>query len=1091
MVRPLNDSPYLYGLHDPGGERVMAERGTPGWILFTEAIGSDAAEQRGVDYSPWSNQGYGIIVRLNNGYEPAGTIPHSSHYAEFARRCGNFVRNSRGSHIWIIGNETNFSVERPGVHLDRSTNPPRIVNPGEVILPGMYANCYRQCRVQIKAQAGHGQDQVITAAPAPWNNQTSYPGNTNGDWVKYLADMLSAIGRASCDGIAIHAYTHGWNPALVYTSGTMDKPFQNRQFNFRAYRDFMNAIPANMRDLPVYLTETNQDEPWHNANTGWVQRAYGEIEAWNRTPGTQVIRAVVLYRWSNADRWGIDGKAGVIEDFKLAMNHKYNWERALAERPALPAEPTETTETAQLRVRVAQLSGEVTALKAEIGRLRSAAEPPAPPPITDVTKTLPRTAGGFIKRPASDIKYLMIGHTGVAASVGPQQMAEAQRSKWPGIISQYYVNADGSVLQTEPIDEVVAKDQEWIYNGLIVYVAGNFDLAAPPEAQMRALARLLAWLLYRHQLSELAIKGVSEFIQTKSPGAHWLTGQRWKDKLLEYVRAIRPGSSGEEVTRLEARVRELQAEAARLQERLRASEAAQTALQAHLDALLRGDLAEVQRPPITDVAARLPRNPGALKKRALSAIKHVVVNHTSVASTVPAETIALAHQKRWGAITYHFFITRDGVIQQTNSLDEVTDLRQPVLSQGISVALAGNFTNSAPQPAQIEAGATLIAWLLQEHDIPIENVKGAREWGGTASPGNQWTEGRAWKRTLLEEIEAVQASAAPVRTRDVIVAGEPQELRAQVEQLVAELERSKTQILRLRQEQQLLRTSLNGAAVEKQMLQSRITALQKQVKELEGSAAEKQTLQSKLATLEAQVIELESSVAEKQALQSKIAALQAQVKELESSVGEKQTLLAKITTLEARIRQLESSQTATTPLPTKKGIAAPPIQNVVDKMPRHASLRYETRPLKNITHLAIHHSAGPGTIPPYNIAAYHVRRDWPGIGYHFYIGPDGTIWQTNKLETISYNVYNANHYIVGICFAGRFMEGELPPPKQLQAAAQLCAWLMQELNIPLQNVRGHKELPQSQTACPGDQWLAGERWKDDLIAAISSVQVPA
>ena len=70
MPRPLNDSPYLYGLHDPGGENVMADQRIPGWILFTEELGDDPNDQRGSDYSRWADQEFGIIARLNNGYEP-------------------------------------------------------------------------------------------------------------------------------------------------------------------------------------------------------------------------------------------------------------------------------------------------------------------------------------------------------------------------------------------------------------------------------------------------------------------------------------------------------------------------------------------------------------------------------------------------------------------------------------------------------------------------------------------------------------------------------------------------------------------------------------------------------------------------------------------------------------------------------------------------------------------------------------------------------------------------------------------------------------------------------------------------------------
>ena len=131
----------------------MADQGIPGWILFTEELGNDPNDQRGSDYSRWADQGFGIIARLNNGYEPRGTIPLSNRYADFATRCANFARNSRGCHIWIIGNEMNFAVERPGVEFDRSQNPPKLVRPGEIIQPGMYANCYRQCRTAIKGVA--------------------------------------------------------------------------------------------------------------------------------------------------------------------------------------------------------------------------------------------------------------------------------------------------------------------------------------------------------------------------------------------------------------------------------------------------------------------------------------------------------------------------------------------------------------------------------------------------------------------------------------------------------------------------------------------------------------------------------------------------------------------------------------------------------------------------------------------------------------------------------------------------------------------------------------------------------------------------
>ncbi len=118
MPRPLIDSPFIFGIHEPGGEQHMLEAGRPGWIVFTEVLGHDPEDRLGVDYSAYAGRGLGIIARLNHGYEPDGTLPHSSLYEAFARRVANFVATSRGCKTWVIGNEMNYAIERPGVKVD-------------------------------------------------------------------------------------------------------------------------------------------------------------------------------------------------------------------------------------------------------------------------------------------------------------------------------------------------------------------------------------------------------------------------------------------------------------------------------------------------------------------------------------------------------------------------------------------------------------------------------------------------------------------------------------------------------------------------------------------------------------------------------------------------------------------------------------------------------------------------------------------------------------------------------------------------------------------------------------------------------------
>jgi hypothetical protein len=106
----------------------------------------------------------------------------------------------------------------------------------------------------------------------------------------------------------------------------MDAPYNAFYNGFRAYRDFLAVVPAVMRALPVYITETDQIDPWIDANSGWVRAAYAEINAWNRAqgaPGGQPIYCLALYRWENYDQWGFKDKHGVVDDFRASLAYDY------------------------------------------------------------------------------------------------------------------------------------------------------------------------------------------------------------------------------------------------------------------------------------------------------------------------------------------------------------------------------------------------------------------------------------------------------------------------------------------------------------------------------------------------------------------------------------------------------------------------------------------------------------------------------------------------------------------------------------------------------------------------------------------------
>jgi N-acetyl-anhydromuramyl-L-alanine amidase AmpD/prefoldin subunit 5 len=619
MPRPLNDTTYLYGLHDPGGEHLMTQRGVPGWVLVTVAIGHNPNDYSSGDdlrfrgnYSPLSDQGLGVIVRLNNAYGPHGTLPYAQYYADFAQRCANFVRSSRGCHLWIIGNEPNHPVEWPGADWDWNAVPPRPKSPntvGEKITPDRYASCYRQARAAIRSVNGHERDQVLVGGIAPWNPLTTYDTNPNGDWVLYFADVLRLIGDGRCDGITLHAYTHGVSPQLVTSDAKVGDPrFSQYHWHFRCYQDFMQAIPAGMRNLPVYITETDQgDDPWNNANSGWVREAYEEINRWNQS-GTQQIRSLILYRWPRIDKWYIEGKQGVIEDFQQAVDRRYQWQEvpgidleALAaqvetleanvsalqpdmdEIARLSAEADQLEDTVDALVDQGQAAistgQQVSALGTSVARLElavSQAGNVVPPPVMDdLRESLPtHPERRYPLRALDTVRRLVVHHTATRSDISPQQIAQFHvQQGLPGIKYHYLINGDGTVSWVQPLESVVAQTAVVAVNldGIAVTLAGNFNNTVPGDEQMAQAARLLAYLIALFQLDTEAIYGRSELDDSdpsQSPGRQWLEDARYKDTLVAQVQTLlEEAGYGDAalIAELRRRIQELENQVALLQ----------------------------------------------------------------------------------------------------------------------------------------------------------------------------------------------------------------------------------------------------------------------------------------------------------------------------------------------------------------------------------------------------------------------------------------------------------------------------------------------------------------------------------------------
>ena len=248
-------------------------------------------------------------------------------------------------------------------------------------------------------------------------------------------------------------------------------------------------------------------------------------------------------------------------------------------------------------------------------------------------------------------------------------------------------------------------------------------------------------------------------------------------------------------------------------------------------------------------------------------------------------------------------------------------------------------------------------------------------------------------------------------------------------------------------------------------------------------AVEEPTPQEKIAQLEK----------EAQELRQQIGQLQQEVQRLGQQATESRAVITQLRSQLDTLRQQLAAITTTTPVPTPPPtplpVARPPIEDITNSLPRHPDKSFDQRSLAQIQYLVIQHSVLPGDFPPEKIAAYLVeKKQWPGIGYHFYITSDGKIYQTNPLETVCYFAGSNVQYNplgVCICFAGDFT-AEVPTAAQLSNGGKLLAFLMQELHLPMESIMGHKEFVVTQS--PGQQWDSGRKWKDMLLAKVREAQ---
>lgn len=133
---------------------------------------------------------------------------------------------------------------------------------------------------------------------------------------------------------------------------------------------------------------------------------------------------------------------------------------------------------------------------------------------------------------------------------------------------------------------------------------------------------------------------------------------------------------------------------------------------------------------------------------------------------------------------------------------------------------------------------------------------------------------------------------------------------------------------------------------------------------------------------------------------------------------------------------------------------------------------------KSTDGLGLHHRAGNGDVE--SIHRQHLNQGWSGIGYHYYVRKDGTIYPGRPEWAIGAHASGHNYNTIGICAEGDF-EIEHMPEAQKNAIKELIAYLKTKYNIKF--IKRHSDW--SATACPGKNYPY-----DDIVNGVVAPSAP-
>jgi hypothetical protein len=262
----------LRGVHDLAGADWLLEHGLKGWCTVARYLGTSPQQ---LDLQKYADAGIRVILRLTYSYAQddggAGTMPPPDKIRAHEAAVVETMRLNPSAWGFIYGNEPNNKREWPHDF---------------GLSPSYYLASYNRVWAAKPADAW-----LSPCAIDPYNAGW-------GDWRKTWYDVLRQI--TDCDFLALHAYTHGPGPALVWGKKVFgDDPLKGVYYDMRVLESQQGIIPARFWGKYVVVTETNHYTDNQGA-IGWEDTYEWTKEAY-RYFASHGVAGACLFRFGYTD----------------------------------------------------------------------------------------------------------------------------------------------------------------------------------------------------------------------------------------------------------------------------------------------------------------------------------------------------------------------------------------------------------------------------------------------------------------------------------------------------------------------------------------------------------------------------------------------------------------------------------------------------------------------------------------------------------------------------------------------------------------------------------------------------------------------